>query len=348
MNVPAPPSAAAALFLGPAAAGAGLTWLALRYARRRGLLDEPGERRSHSVATPRGGGISITLVVLATIFALGWAHPQLRLVLQAGAVGLVLVATVGWLDDHRPLSARTRLLVHALSAALLGGALLVDGHGLLVAAIAFVAVLVLVNVWNFMDGINGLAASQAAIAAAGYALLAGAGSPSGALGLALALAGACCGFLPFNFPNARIFLGDVGSGSLGLALALLATLVMVEPRGRPDPSAWPLLVLPLAAFLVDASLTLGRRILRREQWWAPHVQHAYQVWSRTLGSHAPVTFAYAGWSLLATTLMAGMILMEGTFIIAAAATLGWCLVSAAGWLLLQCTAGSGKGRIQRT
>ena len=76
------------------AAGAGLTWLALRYARRRGLLDEPGERRSHSVATPRGGGISITLVVLATIFALGWAHPQLRLVLQAGAVGLVLVATV--------------------------------------------------------------------------------------------------------------------------------------------------------------------------------------------------------------------------------------------------------------
>ncbi len=338
------PVAPAVLFAGALAGGAAITWLALRYAHRRGLYDQPGERRSHAVATPRGGGISIALVLLAAVMATGWWYPALRPVLQAGALGLVLVATVGWIDDHRPLSARVRLLAHALSAAMLAGAVLVAGHGLLPAAIAFVAVLVLVNVWNFMDGIDGLAGSQAAIAAVGFAAMVGMATPAG--WLALALAGACCGFLPFNFPRARIFLGDVGSGALGHGLALLVVLVIVEPAGRVAPSAWPLLVLPLAAFLVDASLTLGRRIVRREAWWQPHVQHAYQVWSRTLGRHAPVTIAYAGWSIAGTALMLGMNRMQETFIIASAATLGWCLVSGAGWLALQHVSQEGKGRTQ--
>ena len=106
-------------------------------------------------------------------------------------------------------------------------------------------------------------------------------------------------------------------------------------------------MLPLAAFLVDASLTLGRRIMRREAWWQAHVQHAYQVWSRTLGRHAPVTLAYAGWSLAGTALMIGVNLAHGPFIIALAATLGWCLVSGAGWLVLQHVSQEGKGRIQQ-
>ena len=345
--MPGTPAAAAALFLGPMAAGAAMTWAALRYARRRGLLDQPGERRSHAVATPRGGGISITIVLLAALLAMGWWFPALRLVLQAGALGLVLVATVGWIDDHRPLSAKVRLLAHAISAAMLAAALLVEGHGVLPAAIAFAAVLVLVNVWNFMDGINGLAASQGAIAALAYAALAQAGSP--AWTLALVVAGACCGFLPFNFPRARIFLGDVGSGTLGHGLALLLVLVLVIPvAGDGTPaSAWPLLVLPLATFLVDASLTLGRRMLRGEAWWQPHVQHAYQVWSRRLGRHAPVTLAYAGWSAAGAAVMLGVNMTHGTFIIAPAAALGWCLVSAAGWWVLQRVSQEGKGRIQQ-
>lgn len=343
--MPVSPVVAIAWFAGALVASAAVTWLALRYARRRGLLDQPGERRSHAVATPRGGGISITVVVLAALVAMGWLYPQLRPVLQAGALGLVLVAAVGWIDDHRPLSARLRLLAHALSAALLAGALLMSGHGLLVAAIAFVAVLVLVNVWNFMDGIDGLAASQAAIAALAYALLAGTGTPAGLLGLALA--GACCGFLPFNFPRARIFLGDVGSGSLGQALALLVVLVMLAPGEEGGRAGWLLLVLPLATFLVDATLTLGRRILRREAWWQPHVQHAYQVWSRRLGHHAPVTLLYAGWSAAAVALMFGMTLVNGTFIIVSAAAVGWCAVSAAVWLAVQGVSRDGEGRTQQ-
>lgn len=340
--MPVSPATAVAWFMAALAASAAVTWLALRYARRRGLLDQPGERRSHAVATPRGGGISTAVVVLAAIVAMGWLYPQLRLVLQAGALGLVLVAAVGWIDDHRPLSAGVRLLAHAMSAAMLAAALLVSGHGLPVAAIAFSAVLVLVNVWNFMDGIDGLAASQAAIAALAYVVLTGTGTPAGALGLALA--GACCGFLPFNFPRARIFLGDVGSGTLGQALALLVVLAMLGSAEHAAPAGWLLLILPLGTFLVDATLTLGRRILRREAWWQPHVQHAYQVWARTLGRHAPVTMLYAGWSGAAAALMLGMTRAGSAFIIVSAATIGWCLVSGAAWWMVQGTSREREGR----
>ncbi|MGY0633111.1 hypothetical protein [Luteimonas sp. A478] len=308
------------------------TWMALRYARGRGLFDQPGERRSHAVATPRGGGISIVAALLLAILALGYTEPGLRPVLLAGALGLVSVATVGWIDDHRPLSPLLRLAAHALSACLLAVALLMSGHGALPALFAFGAVLVLVNVWNFMDGIDGLAATQAAIAGFGYALLA---EPGAAKWLSLALAGACCGFLPYNFPRARIFLGDVGSGALGQALALLLVLLMTSPQTGFAAGSWPLFVLPLSAFLVDASLTLGRRILRREAWWQPHVQHAYQAWARTLGRHVPVTLAYAGWSLIGVAFMSGMTDAGHAFIIATIAAVGWCLAGCLVWLLLQ-------------
>lgn len=345
LSVPDLPVSAFYWFVLPFALAAAGTWLALRYARKRGLLDQPGERRSHAVATPRGGGVSIAAALLVAILVLGYRHPELRPLLQAGALGLILVATVGWIDDHRPLSARARLAAHALSAGLLAAAVLLSGHGLLLAVIAFGAVLVLVNVWNFMDGINGLAASQAAIAALGYALVAGAGEPAGALGLALA--GACCGFLPFNFPTARIFLGDVGSGALGQGLALLAVLLMLAPPAGFAPSLWLLLVLPLAAFLVDATLTLGRRVLRHEPWWEPHVQHAYQVWSRTLGHHAPVTLAYAVWSVIGAALMIGMTITDAALMIVFVAAGGWCLAAGLGWALLQKTSRTGKGRADR-
>lgn len=337
------PASAFAWFLLPLLSALAGTWLALGYARRRGLLDQPGERRSHTVATPRGGGISIAATLLLAVLAVGYLYPELRLVLQGGALGLVLVATVGWIDDHRPLSARVRLAAHALSAALLAASLLLSGHGLLAACIAFVAVLVLVNVWNFMDGIDGLAASQGAIAGLGYALIAGDGPPAW---LAVALAGACCGFLPFNFPRARIFLGDVGSGALGHGLALAGILVMIAPGEGPPPSLWPLLVLPLATFLVDASLTLGRRVVRREAWWTPHVQHAYQVWSRRIGHHVPVTLAYAVWSAAGTTLMVHMTAAAPGFIIVMVATGGWCLAGGFGWLVLQLAFRERKGQAQ--
>ncbi len=163
---------------------------------------------------------------------------------------------------------------------------------------AFVLALALVHVWNFMDGIDGLATSQAILAALGYALLAGQGAVAW---LALALAAACAGFLPFNLPKARIFLGDVGSGALGFALAGLIALMMTS-----DIAMMPVLLLPVSAFVVDAALTLGSRIVRRESWWLPHTRHAYQRWTRTMGRHDVVTWAYAGWTTIAVLAMLGV------------------------------------------
>ena len=276
-----------------AAAG---TWLARRYALRFQLLDQPGERRSHAVSTPRGGGISIVVCMLLGIAWVGIQQPQLGLLMMCLAVGLLLVAGIGWMDDHRPLSPLLRLAVQALAALVLAVAFHRATASLSTAVIAFVAVMVMVNVWNFMDGIDGLAASQAAIAAAGLALLLDAGVWSW---LAAGLFTAIAGFLPFNFPKAQIFLGDVGSGALGY---LLAALLVAGHLSVAGSIPWPLLLLPVSAFLVDAGFTLAMRMLNRERWWQPHVQHTYQVWARRLGQHVPVTLAYAVFSLLAVIL----------------------------------------------
>jgi UDP-N-acetylmuramyl pentapeptide phosphotransferase/UDP-N-acetylglucosamine-1-phosphate transferase len=273
------------------AIGAAGTWLARRYALHRELIDQPGDRRSHRVATPRGGGIAIAA---SALLALAWlASTRVIPVQTAGlfAMGLLLVAGIGWVDDHRSLSPWSRLGVQALAAALVAIALVLAGHRPVSAAFGFAVVMVLVNVWNFMDGIDGLAASQALLVAAGWTLLAW---PDPWAWMLLAVVAACLGFLPFNLPPARIFLGDVGSGALGY---LRAVGLLWLPSGSPR---WPWLAwLPLSAFLVDAALTLFVRILRGERWWAPHLQHAYQRWSVRLGRHGTVSLAYAMWTVCA-------------------------------------------------
>jgi UDP-N-acetylmuramyl pentapeptide phosphotransferase/UDP-N-acetylglucosamine-1-phosphate transferase len=301
------------------------TWLARRYALHRRLLDEPGERRSHVVATPRGGGIAIVIALLSGI---GWLVVRAATpspVLGAAAIGLILVAGVGWVDDHRPLSPWSRLAVHAVAAIGLALGVFAQDGNIALAIAAFCIAMVLVNIWNFMDGIDGLATSQAALAAAGYAIYAGAGTMSW---IALGLVAACAGFLPFNLPRARIFLGDVGSGALGFALAVV--LVGVVGQGG---DTWPVLLMPISAFLIDATLTLVTRMLRGERWWQPHVQHAYQCWVRQTGRHAVVTMAYAGWTLAAIAIM----LLARTTDIATmvAIILAWYLVGSIVWVRLR-------------
>lgn len=212
------------------------TWLAREYAVRRELIDHPGERRSHDVPTPRGGGVAIVIALLVAACVLGWRNPQ-EIVLIAGfVIGLLLVAGVGMVDDHKPLSPWLRLGVQALAAVVLALAVAGTSGNLSVSLIAFVAVMVLTNVWNFMDGINGIAATQAALVAGGLILVIG----GVWTWVAVALFAACLGFLPFNFPKARIFLGDVGSGALGYAIATLLVVSLMDGRLSP-----PLLLLPL-------------------------------------------------------------------------------------------------------
>lgn len=303
------------------------TWLARRYALRRNLIDQPGARRSHRAATPRGGGVSIVAALLVALAMSAWLVPGHAVAFAAVGAGLSLVALVGWVDDHRPLSASARLCVHAVAAALLAVAVASLGGTIMAMLLAFVVALVLVNVWNFMDGIDGLAATQAILVALGCAAFAGGGAMSW---LALALAAAGAGFLPFNFPRARIFLGDVGSGALGYAIAALLAGVALQTgaQGRP----WLLLLL-VSVFLVDASLTLAGRMLRRERWWEAHVQHAYQRWANGIGRHVPVTMAYgvATLALVLLSLSARQLPAPVTMVLVAGA---W-LAGGAVWYRLQ-------------
>lgn len=299
------------------------TWAARRYSLARRLLDHPDGRRSHAIATPRGGGVSVVVAMLCAMALLAWQDVLPSRSTSCLAAGLALVAVAGWIDDHRPLSAWVRLGAHAIAAILLGIATVLDG-GPIVSALVYAGVaLVLVNAWNFMDGINGLAASQAMLVAVSFATISVAGST---VWLCLALAAACLGFLPFNFPRARVFLGDVGSGALGYMLAMLAA------TGAAG-AGWErrfVFLLPLSAMLVDATLTLGARIVRGERWWTPHVDHLYQRLSRRWGAHAKVTLAYGTWTLATMALAHSVHSGPAAFIMPAVFT-GY-LIAGATWI----------------
>ncbi|MDQ7989781.1 MAG: glycosyltransferase family 4 protein [Candidatus Dactylopiibacterium sp.] len=265
-----------------------------RYALTHRILDTPNARSSHTVPTPRGGGVAI---VLAYLLALAGWH------VCAGVAGglfwsLVLggglIAGVGFLDDRRGLSAGVRFGCHLLAAAgavgALGGWPVLDlgfarfAWGGLGAGVGVLALAWAINLYNFMDGIDGLAAGEAVfVAAAGGAVL----WLTGADGMPLwLLAAASAGFLLLNWPPARIFMGDAGSGFLGFALGVHALHATVGGR----TAIWPWAIL-LAVFIVDASLTLLRRALRGIRVTDAHRTHAYQWASRRFKAHRPVTLA---------------------------------------------------------
>jgi UDP-N-acetylmuramyl pentapeptide phosphotransferase/UDP-N-acetylglucosamine-1-phosphate transferase len=257
--------------------------------RRAGVLDRPNARSSHAAPIPRGGGIApvgaIVLAWLALIVA-GAAAPLVLVIL----VGAALLAAISWIDDLRGLSPATRLLAQLVAVGLGLVAVMPAGpvfQGWLVpgfdAAAAALVWLWFVNLFNFMDGIDGLAGSEAAAIAVGLVLFAlfGAGRDPGLAALAGTAAAAAGGFLVWNWAPARIFLGDVGSVPMGYLLGFL--LLDVAARG-----GWKIaLILPLY-FLADATLTLLRRLARGEPVWQAHRQHFYQrAVQRGLG-HAAV------------------------------------------------------------
>jgi Fuc2NAc and GlcNAc transferase len=285
-----------------------LTHLVRRRAIARGWLDEANERSSHQGAVPRGGGLAIDAVILAVAGALcaagAWSEPEALAWLAGGGV----LALVGWLDDRYRLGVVSRLAAQVLAgiAAVYAArgfpALPVPGgtfsFGVAAPLVGLIALLWSVNLFNFMDGIDGLAASQALFVAAAAAVL-GAGSTA-TTWMLWSTAAACAGFLVFNWAPARIFMGDVGSGFLGYVLAL-AMLLGAGAR----LSVWGWLILH-SAFVVDATVTLATRLLRGERVYAAHRSHLYQRLSRRLGSHARVTLLYTlvnlGWLLPLTVL----------------------------------------------
>jgi Fuc2NAc and GlcNAc transferase len=268
-----------------------LTAVMRRISLARGLLDVPNARSSHATPTPRGGGVAIVLgsfSAFSILWALNVVDFELFMALTGGGLA---VAAVGLIDDRRPLPAGIRLVVHVFAAVWAlawlarspqSQSLWTGGAFQVVALLAIVWVL---NLYNFMDGIDGIAASEAVFVSwGGGLLLLLAGKSFGVAAMALSLGSACLGFLVWNWPPARIFMGDVGSGYLGYVLALLA---LAGARESPA-TLWVWLILG-GVFFVDATLTLARRLLRGERVYQAHRSHAYQWLARRWHSHKRVT-----------------------------------------------------------
>ncbi len=281
-----------------------LTAALRRYAVASSLLDVPNARSSHMTPTPRGGGVAIVLTFLLGLPLLVWADAMAwREMLGLGGAG-ALVALVGFLDDHGHIAARWRLLVHFAAAcwalAWMGGLPPLPVFGVMVGAgwiaqvLAALYLVWLLNLYNFMDGIDGLAGVEAITVCAGAALLYVLGAPGvAAWGAPLLLLAVVAGFLCWNFPPARIFMGDAGSGFLGLLLGLLS----IQAAWVNHAFFWAWLIL-LGVFIVDATLTLLRRIVRRQKPYEAHRSHAYQYASRKYGAHRAVTLAVGAINLI--------------------------------------------------
>jgi len=268
---------------------------AIGYAHRRGMLDQPGQRRSHRLPTPRGGGIGIVVAMVACLPGVLWSLPAAWPggVVTGLCVALLLVALAGWWDDHRSLPALPRLIAQLLGVGLFSSTLLATGLSWWWLPVLLFGGVWSINLHNFMDGIDGLLAQQAIFVGAGLALLAWAAAQPALATAAAAFATAALGFWWFNRPPARIFMGDVGSGSVGLLVfAFSAMLWHVEPA-----LLWPALILS-SAFVVDASLTLLIRMWRGRRWYTAHREHLYQWLVRRGGTHARADAAYMGWNLL--------------------------------------------------
>jgi Fuc2NAc and GlcNAc transferase len=268
------------------------------YAIVREVLDIPNARSSHSIPTPRGGGAAI---VCTFLLASGLAcylgsvtGPMFYGLLSAGS----LVAIVGFLDDHGHIAALWRLLAHFAAAAIalfwLGGMPELDfglfrlnGFEVLTPLGLFYLVWML-NLYNFMDGIDGLAATQAVTCCLSASLLYGFSGHFELLAQPVLLAMAAGGFLVWNFPPAKIFMGDAGSGFLGLALG-----VMALQASTVIPDFFWVWCIIMGVFIVDATFTLSRRCLTGSRIYEAHRTHAYQYAARSTGSHRTVTLTVA-------------------------------------------------------
>jgi Fuc2NAc and GlcNAc transferase len=271
------------------------TGLMRRYALQRNLMDIPNLRSSHALPTPRGGGVAIVVAFFIAALLLALLGLMDPLLLGALLIGGSAMALVGYLDDRRHLRASVRFGVHFAAALcaviLLGGiperALAHWGlHGAWIGGVVAVLALIwIVNLFNFMDGLDGIAGSEAVfVSGAGAWLCWHQGDAPGLTATMLCLAAASLGFLRWNWPPARIFMGDVGSGFLGFSLAVLG--LAASQKGAFPIEAWPILG---GVFLVDATVTLIRRITRGDRWFNAHRTHAYQHLARRWKGHLPVT-----------------------------------------------------------
>jgi UDP-N-acetylmuramyl pentapeptide phosphotransferase/UDP-N-acetylglucosamine-1-phosphate transferase len=288
--------------------GAGVV---LRILRARVILDRPNARSSHREPTPRGGGIAVIGALLLTGGAIAYAG-------ASGALVAILalaawLAAISWIDDLQGLGAAPRFAAQVCAVAL--GLAAMPGDGLvfqglvpgwldtLMAALLWVW---FVNLYNFMDGVDGITSIQTAAIGGGLALVATA--PADVMGAALV--GAALGFLVWNRPPARLFLGDVGSVPLGFILGWLLLSLAIQGQWAAA------LLLPLY-YLADATITLVRRFRRGEAVWRAHRSHFYQQAVRALEGADPDARTRAHWIVIAAAGLCNLVLLAAAVVVVA-------------------------------
>lgn len=267
---------------------------------RRRLMDVPNARSSHSTATPRGGGLAVAASILVAVTVAGAFGYTVRPIILVAALAF---AVIGCIDDVRGLSVRLRLGFQFAAGAVVAVIVLgrVESSSAMAPLLLVTVTLWLVaytNAFNFMDGINGISCMTAALSGAWYVFVALSEGLAFVALLGAAVAGAAFGFLPWNAPRARVFLGDAGSYSLGLMIASMAALTWAG--GAPLVVA----LAPLLIYLADTAVTLARRIHARRPWHEAHREHVYQMLTH-FQSHVVV-------SLVVTTFTAALCLLVFT------------------------------------
>ena len=299
-----------------------LGWPMAAALRRLRILDQPNQRSSHVAPTPRGGGIAILLVILASSLWVSRVHKD-HLMWVAPLVAFLL-GIISLVDDVRGLSAGVRFGTHIAAALVLiwglGFTISVGSMAILAEQLQlpFSLIILLIVFWivgytnafNFMDGINGIAGVQAGIGAFAMAAVAGVSTgrwDSAPVMVSLAVSGAALGFIPHNFPKARMFMGDVGSAPLGMLLSFLVLWICREHSFR--------LFIPLAMihanFILDTSVTLLRRIARGDRWLDSHREHFYQRLVRAGFSHTAVT-CWEGFLLVIASIISVLVARSST------------------------------------
>ncbi len=294
----------------------GLTAMIMEWARSGRLLDVPNPRSSHRHPTPSGGGAVIAglgiLSGVAWFLSVSTETPG-RLAAAVWAGFALLLTAVSFADDLRPRPAILRLAVHTLAATAILGVtpgwqiLALPGlaelqWGILGTFILFLWIVGLTNLYNFMDGIDGLAGIQAVVASAGWILLGTALDEPLLLWLGTTLGGASIAFLIFNWPPARLFMGDVGSAFLGFTFAALPLLALALDPSRNTTMLIACAALVVWPFLFDGLYTLARRIRRRENLFQAHRGHLYQRLVSTGLGHGHVSRVYGFLSLFGVVL----------------------------------------------
>ena len=274
-----------------------MTYFMRAYAFKKNIIDNPNERSSHSVPTPRGGGVAVVGSYLLALAVLIYNQQMtVHIGLTLIAAGFV-IALLGFLDDHGHINSMLRLAVHFLVAIgvviSLGGFSEVTAFnglqlGFLANIIAVLFLVWLLNLYNFMDGINGIASVEAITTVVSMAILYYVLNTTLNSDILWLLAACVFGFLLWNFPKAKIFMGDACSGFLGLTLGILALIALKENLALF--CAW---IICLGVFVVDATYTLIKRVLNGYKMYDAHRSHSYQILSRRLNSHTPVTWGVA-------------------------------------------------------